>query len=81
MALLGVMAWGAQIADFIPTQPSREREPEFAQPPPAVGTGPGCGQGYEILLQGFNWESCHGLQGMCWYGSLKSLSDGSLTSL
>jgi len=64
-----------EIADFIPTQPSREREPEFAQPPPAVGTGPGCGQGYEILLQGFNWESCHGLGGMCWYDYMKSRID------
>jgi hypothetical protein len=25
--------------------------------PPKVGSGPGCGNGYEILLQAFNWES------------------------
>jgi len=26
-------------------------------PPQQAGTGPGAGNGFEILLQGFNWES------------------------
>lgn len=25
--------------------------------PPKMGSGPGCGSGFEILLQAFNWES------------------------
>jgi alpha-amylase len=33
--------------------------PSFLQPPPSVKTtGPAAGNGYEIILQGFNWESC-----------------------
>lgn len=32
--------------------------PDFMQPPPTVRTsGPAAGNGYEIILQGFNWES------------------------
>jgi hypothetical protein len=33
------------------------RIPGAPRPAPQVGTGPGVGNGYEILLQGFNWES------------------------
>jgi hypothetical protein len=34
------------------------KEQMLAQTPPQqVGTGPGVGDGTEILLQGFNWES------------------------
>ncbi|EFN55550.1 hypothetical protein CHLNCDRAFT_31136 [Chlorella variabilis] len=32
--------------------------PDFMQPPPTVRTsGPAAGNGFEIILQGFNWES------------------------
>ncbi len=32
--------------------------PAFLQPPPTKPSGPAAGTGYEIILQGFNWESC-----------------------
>mmetsp|Transcript_23952 Transcript_23952/g.32951 ORF Transcript_23952/g.32951 Transcript_23952/m.32951 type:complete len:730 (+) Transcript_23952:170-2359(+) len=40
-----------------------------------IGTGPACGQGYELILQGFNWESCKGMNGACWYDHLNSRLD------
>lgn len=40
---------------------------EIMAPPMAPGTGPACGQGYEIILQGFNWESEKGVSGNTWY--------------
>ncbi|PSC74900.1 glycoside hydrolase [Micractinium conductrix] len=43
--------------------------PDFMQPPPTVRTsGPAAGNGYEIILQGFNWESCK----EPWYKKLAS---------
>jgi alpha-amylase len=32
--------------------------PDFMAPPPKLTTGPAAGNGYEIILQAFNWESC-----------------------
>lgn len=32
--------------------------PSIMAPPPTITTGPAAGSGYEIILQGFNWESC-----------------------
>mmetsp|Transcript_14532 Transcript_14532/g.31123 ORF Transcript_14532/g.31123 Transcript_14532/m.31123 type:complete len:586 (-) Transcript_14532:7-1764(-) len=59
--------------------------PDFMQPPPTVGTGPGSGQGYEIFLQGFNWEACQGVNGVGWYHHLTSrideLADAGYTSI
>jgi len=37
-----------------------------------TGTGPAAGNGYEIILQGFNWESCK----EPWYKILKSQASG-----
>jgi len=51
-----------------PTMGVPSAPPEFAQT--QLGTGPACGQGYEIILQGFNWESCHGMNGKVWYEHL-----------
>lgn len=34
----------------------------------AIGTGPAAGSGREIILQAFNWESCHEQEG--WYNRL-----------
>lgn len=43
--------------------------PDFMQPPPTVRTsGPAAGNGYEIILQGFNWESSK----QPWYKKLAS---------
>eukprot|EP00239_Pterosperma_sp_CCMP1384_P006863 CAMPEP_0197854428 /NCGR_PEP_ID=MMETSP1438-20131217/24657_1 /TAXON_ID=1461541 /ORGANISM="Pterosperma sp., Strain CCMP1384" /LENGTH=767 /DNA_ID=CAMNT_0043469163 /DNA_START=187 /DNA_END=2490 /DNA_ORIENTATION=+ len=39
----------------------------------AVGTGPACGQGYEIFLQAFNWESWRSQVG--WYNELATRLD------
>jgi len=49
--------------------------PPMAPPPSTVGTGPACGQGYELILQGFNWESCHGVDGHVWYEHMQSRLD------
>lgn len=41
-----------------PAEPD-EQIPSFFQPPATVKTtGPAAGNGYEVILQGFNWESC-----------------------
>ncbi len=37
----------------------KEAIPDFLMPPPISTTGPAAGNGYEIILQGFNWESCN----------------------
>lgn len=37
----------------------KETIPEYLLPPPISTTGPAAGDGYEIILQGFNWESCN----------------------
>lgn len=63
--------------------PPREREPSTFTPPPefaiaapmTAGTGPACGQGYEIILQGFNWESCAGVNGNTWYEHINARLD------
>jgi alpha-amylase len=44
--------------------------PAFLQPPPAATGGPGAGDGREIILQGFNWESCKD----SWYKQLTALA-------
>ena len=46
---------------------SSSATPALQPPNYTVGTGPACGQGYELILQGFNWESCHGVNGAVWY--------------
>jgi len=47
---------------------TKQSIPDFLQPPPITTTGPAAGNGYEIIFQGFNWESCS----EPWY---KKLSD------
>lgn len=37
----------------------KEAIPDYMMPPPISTTGPAAGNGYEIILQGFNWESCN----------------------
>lgn len=37
----------------------KEAIPDYLMPPPISTTGPAAGNGYEIILQGFNWESCN----------------------
>ncbi|KAL4522614.1 hypothetical protein Ndes2526A_g01021 [Nannochloris sp. 'desiccata'] len=44
--------------------------PSFFQPPPTKPSGPAAGTGYEIILQGFNWESCK----EPWYQRLAELA-------
>lgn len=44
--------------------------PDFLQPPPITTTGPAAGNGYEIIFQGFNWESCN----ESWYKKLSALA-------
>lgn len=45
--------------------------PAFFTPPPTVRTtGPGAGNGYEIILQGFNWESCK----EAWYKKIAEMA-------
>ena len=44
--------------------------PAFLQPPPTKPSGPAAGSGYEIILQGFNWESCK----EPWYRKLAELA-------
>lgn len=41
-------------------QLKEQMQAAVAQPPSQVGTGPAAGNGYEILLQAFNWESHKG---------------------
>lgn len=53
--------WKSQPAIEAPrAAPSRTEEAVlqqvYQQPKPSVG--PAAGSGYEIILQGFNWESC-----------------------
>ncbi|PRW34079.1 glycoside hydrolase isoform A [Chlorella sorokiniana] len=46
--------------------------PDFMKPPPTVRTsGPAAGNGYEIILQGFNWESSK----EAWYKKLAAQAD------
>ena len=45
-----------------------------APPSSTVGTGPGLGTGYEIILQGFNWTSCN-WKNPSWYARLQGLAD------
>jgi len=45
--------------------------PDYLVPPPiSPATGPGAGSGYEIILQGFNWESCN----KEWYNELQNMA-------
>ena len=44
--------------------------PAFLEPPPIKPTGPAAGNGYEIILQAFNWESCKEQ----WYRKLSTMS-------
>ena len=44
--------------------------PDFFKPPPMKPSGPAAGNGYEIILQGFNWESCKDQ----WYTKLAGLA-------
>ncbi len=37
----------------------KETIPDYLMPPPISTTGPAAGNGFEIILQGFNWESCN----------------------
>jgi len=46
---------------------------EMAPPSSTVGTGPGLGSGYEIILQGFNWTSCE-WKNPTWYAHLNSMA-------
>ena len=48
----------------------KETIPDFLMPPPISTTGPAAGNGYEIILQGFNWESCN----KEWYKELANMA-------
>eukprot|EP01024_Parvocaulis_polyphysoides_P023642 TRINITY_DN21843_c0_g3_i3.p1 TRINITY_DN21843_c0_g3~~TRINITY_DN21843_c0_g3_i3.p1 ORF type:complete len:697 (+),score=155.82 TRINITY_DN21843_c0_g3_i3:52-2142(+) len=50
-----------------------EKVKEMAKPPKLTfSTGPAAGSGYEIILQAFNWESCH----QDWYKILAGQAAG-----
>lgn len=51
-------------------KPAEPAIPTFMQPPPVNTTGPGAGNGYEIILQAFNWESCK----EAWYKKLAGMA-------
>lgn len=56
-------AAAAAVAEAVAPEPMQVGgpPPELAalMGPTPTSTGPASGNGYEILLQGFNWESCH----------------------
>ena len=51
-------------------QMKKDAIPDFLMPPPISTTGPAAGSGYEIILQGFNWESCN----REWYKELSNMA-------
>ena len=61
-AMEAILAARRQILEAqIQLEEAKPKIPDFmiAPPPPAIKTaGPGAGNGYEIILQAFNWESC-----------------------
>jgi len=82
----------ASTAEMPPTTLARKREatlPDKADPfaafrPPAVvgatSSGPAVGNGYELILQAFNWESHRGVAGpggarLSWYAHLQANVD------
>eukprot|EP01026_Neomeris_dumetosa_P067015 TRINITY_DN6517_c0_g1_i8.p1 TRINITY_DN6517_c0_g1~~TRINITY_DN6517_c0_g1_i8.p1 ORF type:complete len:559 (-),score=98.34 TRINITY_DN6517_c0_g1_i8:29-1705(-) len=43
-----------------PVEKEEEKVKAMVRPPPLPSsTGPAAGSGYEVILQAFNWESCH----------------------
>lgn len=78
-AMEAVLAARRSPADIVSPQPKEEvREveepPKVAlpdQPPTHISTGPAAGNGHELILQGFNWESCKS----DWYKVLKGQVD------
>ncbi|GAB4823092.1 hypothetical protein N2152v2_010138 [Parachlorella kessleri] len=65
----------------LPEAQQAPRIPDFFQPPPVKTTGPAAGNGYEIVLQAFNWESCK----EPWYKKLlaqaKEIADWGFTAV
>ena len=49
---------------------SKEAIPDYLLPPPISTTGPAAGNGFEIILQGFNWESCN----KEWYKEMSAMT-------
>mmetsp|Transcript_26573 Transcript_26573/g.67656 ORF Transcript_26573/g.67656 Transcript_26573/m.67656 type:complete len:709 (-) Transcript_26573:349-2475(-) len=49
--------------------------------PPKVGSGPGCGNGYEILLQAFNWESWKSGYYKMLTGKVKEIASAGFTAV
>eukprot|EP00889_Picochlorum_renovo_P002336 jgi/Picre1/29366/NNA_004756.t1 len=56
-ALEAILATRRTLMEKAEKEVAKETIPEYLMPPPISTTGPAAGNGYEIILQGFNWES------------------------